>query len=226
WIISGVTANDFTLDNSSGTGAYTTGGIAILTEFLVYRYAFDTRRWSPRKFNVANEFIRYFSRAKDGSLTIGYNSGILRYPLRVLPAGGTAGSVYEDQVTSVGNSVSRGFETLLKFNVGEIYSMRNQISLVDMLIDFFGQSANQGTDNFEIQLIANGETSAFDTKTQVFQDSSGDSFPVSRKIETRGPLRRLECQIQIPAADLIDGRRLDISKISFSHTLRRRVGVQ
>jgi len=217
-----IDADNVDLDNSSGNGVYVSGGIIMESEFMNFRYSFDHNKWFARKLNMSGfGDVKTFSRRKDGTMTICYEDGLLKYPLREIPRGGNATSVHQDSVTSAGNDPAggaRGIDTRLRINVGELYSLRQPVSLHDIIIDHDITSATLA-DFFDIDLYVNGETTTVDAKT-----ATRESDRVPRKFAPRGPVSRAEIEISIPSAQRVNIQQFDISKISLSYTEFERTG--
>lgn len=189
---------------------------AASTEYVAFVYSFSKRPlsgepvgWYQRKLNIGtNGSVKYFSgRRSDGSLTIGYGSGILQYPNR-------AGSfLYQDDVLIDGASTqisqNRGIPMRLKVHCGSLYDILTRSTINTIKIDYSGSSiTTDGT--FNLKCYKDTVSSVFETKTFPVDDP-----PIMRQMPPVGAMERFTFQIDLTegSANEYDIKNLDISTV-------------
>ena len=187
------------------------------TEYVAFVYSFKKRPlsdsvigWYQRKFNIGSDgSIAYFSsRQSDTSLTIGYASGVLKYPNR------SGSYLYQDDVLINGASTqisqSKGIPTKLKIMLGSLYGFARKVVYEDVKIDFSGESIS-GTGAFNVLFYMNKATSAFSTLTQKI-----DSLMARRKVKPVGAVERMSIEINFTEDAESDLKKFDISAIDIN----------
>jgi len=184
------------------------------TEWLNFRYSPQSRQWNIRKLNINGGVgLTAFSKRKDGTTTLVYGQGLLKYPnLTVFP--------YEDDVTSAGASQSRGFETRVVIHLGSLSGILSQISIYSAVLDYVGSTAS-GIGLFNLLVYANKESLPFDT----------EQFPldgpcVPRRIQYRGRLEQLRVEINLPTTGTNDFQRMEINSITVNYVPGKRLGTR
>lgn len=168
-------------------------------EYLCFRTNF--RKWFIRKLNITGEAAKFFRNTKDGKFVIGCASGLLMYPNRSF---GASSHAYEDEVSYTGVSAGKGIETMVRMNLGSLYSLSGKFIIYDMFLDHKGTvSANA---KGQIDFYDSGQDIAYDTKTFPI-----NSRAVRRGVFRRGPVRKAEVDIQV--TDRLDCRDFEISKM-------------
>lgn len=186
------------------------------TEYVAFVYSFARRPlsgepvgWYQRKLNIGSDgSVKYFSnRRADGSLTIGYGSGILKYPNR------SGSFLYQDDVLIDGAatpnqySQNKGIPTRLKVHCGSLYDIltRNTINLLK--VDYSGGSIS-GSGTFNLKCYKDSISTAFETKTFPVGGS-----PIMRQMPAIGAMERFSFQIDLTEGSEQDIKGLDISTI-------------
>ncbi len=226
WIITKTGTDTFTLNTSVGNGAYTSGGTVIDTEYLNFRFNFDTNKWSVRKLRIGspgNKPVTHFSRNKDNSMTIGYSEALLKYPNR-----DSSLLFYEDDVivTTDGSgnitgktSRGNGIETLLRINLGRLYSLIPNSVLTEILIDHSGAASGNG-DRITLNMYFDGESTASDST----------AFPVNFKCppvlvsSTIGEVEKAQFEVLLPVGSLVNFQRLELKKLQIGYLIKKRFG--
>lgn len=189
---------------------------AASTEYVAFVYSFARRPlsgepvgWYQRKLNIGSDgSVKYFSgRRSDGTLTIGYGSGILQYPNR-------AGSyLYQDDVLINGSSTqisqNKGIPTKLRVHCGSIYDILTRNTINTIKVDYDGSSIG-GTGTFNLKCFKDTVSSEFETKTFLV-----DSNPIMRQMPAIGAMERFSFQIDMTeaSANEYDIKDLDISTV-------------
>ena len=185
------------------------------SEYLCFRYSPDNKRWTVRQLNIGASYspIVGFSQRSDGTTTITYATGVLRYPYM------EGQYQYTDDIPSTGASTGKGIPTTFKMVVGEIADKINQNVLYNILPDYKGSSIS-GTGRLQVNLYANKETTPYDT--QYFPvDVKEDEI---RLLEDRDNISELAVEVLIPSADLADVKELDVSSIYLGLLKKIRTG--
>lgn len=188
------------------------------SEYLCFRYSPDYKRWTIRQLNIGTNAsyppIVAFSQRSDGTMSIIYTKGVLKYPNR-----DASKFQYSDSVISSGASVGNGIPTSFKLIIGEIADKIKQNVLLNILPDYKGSSIST-TGRLQINLYANKEATAYDT--QYFPvDTPEDSV---RMLEERDNISELAVEVLIPTADLVDVKDLDISSLYLGLLKKLRLG--
>lgn len=189
---------------------------AASTEYVAFVYSFARRPlsgepvgWYQRKLNIGSDgSVKYFTnRRADGSLTIGFGSGILKYPNR------SGSFLYQDDVLIDGKatpsqySQSKGIPTRLKVHCGSLYDILTRSTINTIKIDYAGDSTS-GTGAFNLKCYKDAITTAFETKT-----FGVDSAPIMRQMPAVGAMERFSFQIDLTEGDEEDFKELDISTV-------------
>jgi hypothetical protein len=188
-------------------------------EYLCHRFDETTELWESRELNIGtNKTVQGFCTRKDNTFSIFYghstsSRGILQYPNR-------AGNFYwEDDVTSADVSASKGIPLRIRFNCGEIYSIRQDKTLYDAIMDF-SSSLKTGQNGFIImKLYANGETMPFDT--EYFRV---DGYGETRFLEPRSNIEQLEVEIMLQEGNELAFKEFELSTLSLRFQARIRLG--
>lgn len=188
------------------------------SEYLTYRYSFDTNQWSIRYWNVGTSTaqIAFFGIRKDNSLLIGCSSivsgetvvpALLYYPVT------TGLLAFQDLTTSAGATNSKGIRTHAKINLGSITEHVRQGCPHDILMNCHGVPKTSESPTAEIRLYANNNSTAFnlgltagspdDTKPQKFVVPA-QSQNVRRAVPNYGPMESMQVRIDITTAQLLN----------------------
>ena len=187
------------------------GRSKLWTEFSGFTYDWLTVPASPAV-GVVGTGIRWFSNRKDGSLSIGYVNGILKYPNREMEP------LYEDAITFDGRSTGRGIETKLDLVIGEIHDLIVQAALFDMGILHEGESVD-GVGKFDLKFYADGAATPFDSK-RIPMDKRAGLINLTRF----GLIERLRAELSLPTSELLNFRAWKISELVFNLVRRKRIG--
>lgn len=186
------------------------------SEYLCFRYNFDVAKFYVRELNITGSRAAFFyGKPDDHSFTIGTPTMILRYPYRVALG---AASIYEDEVTSAGLTASKGIPTKIRINIGSLYGLQASFVPWDLLIDYIASVTNSRA--ADIVVYANGI--AVDTKTIALDTLK----PPPMMIEPIGQTESLEIEISLPAANLVDFKKLEIRQIDVRYLSQRRIGTE
>ena len=184
------------------------------TEWLNFRYSPERDDWNIRKLNINGGVgLTAFSRRQDGTTTLVYGQGILKYP-------NLTGYIYEDDVTSAGVSQSRGFETRIVIHLGSLSGILGQVSIHSMFLDYVGATTD-GLGLFNLLVYANRETTPFDTEQFPL-----DGPTLARRIQYRGSLEQIRVEVNLPIIGNSDFLRMEISSITVAYVPNKRLGTR
>lgn len=185
------------------------------TEFLCLRYNVKTERWLPPRELAIAAAVKYFSQnitdTNGSHFTIGYASGLLRYPLK-----SSSSYLYKDGVSTT-DTGGTAITTRLTINVGSIYGLVQNAVLGALWIDQIADVSAGVNAMFHVELFANNETIAFETKKQ-----AASWRTITRMLPPRGQLERLKVRLSLPAASTIN--RWEVSKLSLGLKRQLRIG--
>ena len=188
------------------------------TKFVSYRFGLGRKNFSPRVLHIGDlgsgkTPVKGFNRRSDGTMTIIYADGLLKYP-------NLSGTYrFEDDVTSAGGSVGRGGEFSLKMVLGSLSSMTKKFNLKAVLADVVGESINR-MGRYGLRFFGNRQADAFDTKEVPI-----DEKPVLRGIDqTRGDLEIGEVELYLPEDKLSNFREVEVSSMEIGYEVKNREG--
>lgn len=183
------------------------------TEYLNLRYVPSTRKFAPpRELNISaavKYFTQRYSDTNGSYFTIGYASGLLRYPVI---AG--ASTLYKDGVTSA-DSGGNAIPTRVAINMGSLYGIAQSFAIYDIVLNQV--AGNPGSETFNIDLYANDETTAFYQLNHKLSESS-----IVRGLPPRGQLDRIRLKFSLGGSST--ATRWVMSKASLGVTRQRRIG--
>lgn len=178
------------------------------SEYLNFRVSMDratlATNISVRKLNIGSNFqpVRYFDKSNDGTMVIGYATGILQYPVL------TGARRYEDDVRSDGVTAGRGIPTSALIHLGSIASLSALKTLYSMVVGFIGESVN-GMGLVTVKFYVD-DLVLFDTKK-----FRVDGKPETLYINPVGAMKRLWIEVSLPESSLTNFLDLDISELNF-----------
>jgi hypothetical protein len=185
------------------------------TEYLCLRWSLTSEKWLVPRELAISAAVKYFSQSRtdtNGSyLTVGYASGLLRYPAK---SGNSY--PYKDGV-AYGDTGGTAITTRLMMNIGSIYGLAKNGVLALLIIDQVADISADSTQQFVIELFANNELVAFETKKQLLSLRS-----IPRAVPPRGQLERLRMRVSLPSTTTAG--RWEISKITLGISRQGRIG--
>lgn len=162
-------------------------------EYVSWRFypKMNPPRWNNRVFNfpVGGKASWFSGKRADGTFTIGWQSGILKYPN--LDDDHATSTNYEDSVTSAGVSQGKGISLVVIFNFGSLFNQFEQAVFWNTMIEYVGSSIG-GAEQFQVDYYINDITTAIESK-QFPIDGPG----VERGFPLLGPVRRLKVKITL-----------------------------
>lgn len=186
------------------------------SEYLNFRFSPEmwrqepARAWMVRKLNIGSSaaVVDFGSVRSDGTLIIAYASGLLKYPYISKDDGTETQYRYQDDVTSVDATASKGIPVDFTLHIGEISGQLTQHVLRQFLPEFVSEVLAGTWPLLTFTFYANGDTNAFDTQTWPLADDIADLA----MLEEFGKISELEIKGSLAAStDERDAKRLDIS---------------
>lgn len=188
-------------------------------EYLCHRYSERNGNWTTRELNIGTtKAVQSFCTRKDNSFSIVYGEsisarGILQYPNR-------SGNLYwEDDVTSADLTASKGIPLRVRFNCGEISSLRRDQTYYDVILDFVSSLKSGQSGFIVVKVYANGETVPFDTQ---YFCVDADNEP--RFLEPRSNINSLEVEILLEEGKELAFLEFELSTVSLRFKPRQRLG--
>lgn len=180
------------------------GGSEYLNLMLSMDQSTLATNFSVRVLNIGSDRqpVRYFDRAKDKTMVIGYATGILEYPIL------TGSRRFEDDVRSDGVTAGRGIPTSTLIHVGSVASLSNLKTVYCIIVGFTGESVNKmglATLNFYVDDLV-----LFDTKKFRI-----DGQPEVIYIQPIGGMTRLWVEVLLPESSLDNFKELNLSELTF-----------
>jgi hypothetical protein len=192
-----------TIDTADGGGS----------EYLIFRYSWRTGKWAVRQLHIGSAIAPNltvatsqlppvkFQTKKDGTITIAYKYGLLKYPY------GPATLRYEDDVQSTGRTSSRGIPMDFTLSMGGLANAIPNATPVGLKIDHTGTSVD-GYGFVTVKYYRNGSANALETKRFRIDDPA-----IFREFERAGSMESLEVRVSLPSDDLDNFQDFEIGQM-------------
>lgn len=182
------------------------------TSYVQYILTKGMKAWRQRVVGVvspATQEIHDYSQSKDGTFSLVYAGGVLKYP--------NLGALrYEDDVTNAGLSAGLGIDTSFEVNIPEVAGQYARSVLRAITPRFRGTSTDKNG-KIKIEFFANRQAAAFDT-----QYFNVDEIADLREIADFGEMEALKTRVSI--VDPANVQRLDFSQIDIGFRTKERRG--
>lgn len=190
------------------------------TEYLQFRYSFQTHIWTVRELNIgtAAPAVFFSSTPVDKTFVIGYSAGILKYPNQ------NGLFRYQDDCTVNGSAepytlttASKGIPTKMLLNIGSLYSLDPNAVIWSVIAD--AVTDGEVGSAWYMKFYANRITTNFSSKTFPV-----GAKPIERRLPARGEIEVLRVEIGLDTSNQLNMRQLDLSTIVLNFIMQPRIG--